>query len=89
MRYSFSIKPTKPSSSRLIVIAGKVLQLGLPVSRKIRVYCRNTGILIKSGESDASGKYKFYLPDIGPFTLVSIDKHRLFNAVIQDNVVPK
>lgn len=89
MRYSFSITPTKPSSSRLIVIAGKVLQLGLPVSRKIRVYCRNTGILIKSGESDASGKYKFYLPDIGPFTLVSIDKHRLFNAVIQDNVVPK
>lgn len=89
MQYSFSITPIKPSSSRLIVIAGKVLQLGLPVSRKIRVYCRNTGILVKSGESDANGKYKFYLPDIGPFTLVSIDKHKLYNAVIQDNVVPK
>ncbi|WP_335950782.1 hypothetical protein [Acinetobacter beijerinckii] len=89
MQYSFSITPIKPSGSRLIVIAGKVLQLGLPVSRKIRVYCRNTGILVKSGESDANGKYKFYLPDIGPFTLVSIDKHKLYNAVIQDNVVPK
>lgn len=89
MRYYFSITPTRPSGDRLTLIAGKVFQLGVPVSCKIRIYCRNTGILVKSGESDANGKYKFYLPDIGPFTIVSIDKHKLYNAVIQDKVIAK
>lgn len=89
MKYKFQINMIRRSSSKQTLIQGITTELGKPVSRQVRVYSRTTGLLIKAIQSDQSGYYKMYLPDMSPFTLVSIDRYRKFNAVIQDNVVPK
>lgn len=77
------------SSFKQNLIAGVTTQLGIPVSRKVRAYMRSTGVLIGSVVSDMSGQYKMYLPESLAYTIVSIDPDKHFNAVIQDNVVPK
>ncbi|MDA3509324.1 hypothetical protein MJ004_13075 [Acinetobacter junii] len=77
------------ATSKVNVIAGVVLELGSPVSREVRVYSRHNGALLATKKSDMQGKYKFYLPFDAAYTIVSIDPKRIFNAVIQDNVVPK
>ena len=77
------------STSRRAVIAGKTTELGIPVSRLVRAYSRANGMLLASTTSDENGKYKFYLPYDVSYILVSIDRYKKFNAVIQDNVVLK
>lgn len=71
------------------IISGMVAELGRPVSRTVRAYMRSTGILLGSTVSDKNGRYKMYLPLSYAYTVVAIDPKKLFNAVIQDNVVPK
>lgn len=77
------------SSSRITVIAGVVMELGSPVVREVRAYSRENGSLLESTNSDENGQYKMYLPYGLAYTIVSIDTNKKFNAVIQDNVVPK
>lgn len=77
------------SSIKQNLIAGKILQLGIPVSRQVRAYSRANGALLSSTYSDENGHYKMYLPFDSAYTIVSIDRNKKFNAVIQDNVVPK
>ncbi len=72
-----------------IVVSGKTMELGRPVSRPIRAYSRLNGALLKTTQSNGNGEYKFYLPHDVAYTIVSIDPNKKFNAVIQDNVVPK
>lgn len=79
----------KRFTSGLFVVAGTTLELGLPVSRLVRFYSRVNGALLTSTLSNNFGKYKAYLPLDTAFTIVSIDMNKKFNAVIQDNVVPK
>ncbi len=71
------------------VISGIVTELGRPVSRKVRAYMRSTGVLLGSAISDKNGKYKMYLPQSYAYTIIALDPKKVFNAVIQDNVVPK
>lgn len=71
------------------VISGTVFELGAPVSREVKVYSRGTGVLLATTTSNESGHYKIYLPFEGSYTVISKDPHKKFNAVIQDNVVPK
>jgi hypothetical protein len=71
------------------VVSGSTYQLGLPISRQVRAYSRANGMLINSTRSDNTGFYKMYLPIDMSYTIISIDKNKIFNAVIQDNVVPK
>ncbi|HCK31792.1 hypothetical protein KTJ40_01410 [Acinetobacter ursingii] len=71
------------------VVSGKTMELGKPVSRSIRAYSRLNGALIKTTQSNENGEYKIYLPHDVAYTMVSIDPNKKFNAVIQDNVVPK
>lgn len=71
------------------VISGTVFELGVPVSREVRVYSRSSGILLATTTSNESGHYKIYLPSDSSYTVISKDPHKKFNAVIQDNVVPK
>ncbi|PZU20059.1 MAG: hypothetical protein DI589_18935 [Shinella sp.] len=71
------------------LISGHTLELGKPVSRPVRVYSRLNGALIKTTQSNENGEYKIYLPHDVAYTMVSIDPNKKFNAVIQDNVVPK
>ncbi|AYO54391.1 hypothetical protein [Acinetobacter wuhouensis] len=77
------------TQSKQTVVAGRTIERGTPVSRQVRVYGRSNGALLGSTYSNKSGDYKFYLPLDIAYTIVSIDLNRQFNAVIQDNVVPK
>lgn len=70
-------------------VVGKTTELGVPVSRLVRAYSRANGALLASTKSDKNGKYKLYLPYDVSYTIISIDIHKKFNAVVQDNVVPK
>lgn len=79
----------RDSASRMAVITGVVMELGSPVIRQVRAYSRTNGALLESTYSNKDGKYKMYLPCDTAFTIVSIDLNKKFNAVIQDNVVPK
>lgn len=85
------IKVMRPRDSTLGVslVAGATFELGLPVSRKVRVYSHKTGILLAQTQSGTDGKYKLYLPFDSSYTVVAVDSRKIFNAVIQDNVVPK
>lgn len=77
------------TTSRQSVITGKTLELGIPISREVRIYSRSNGSLLASTQSDVFGKYKAYIPLDMAYIVISIDPHKTFNAVIQDNVVPK
>lgn len=79
----------KESTSQQHVIAGRIFELGLPVSRLVYVYSRNPGRLLARTRSDPNGRYKLYVPHDMAYTIISKDPNRKFNAVIQDNVVPK
>lgn len=80
---------SRDSTSRMTVAAGMIMELGSPVIRQVRAYSRANGALLESAYSNKDGKYKMYLPHDTAFTMVSIDLNKKFNAVIQDNVVPK
>lgn len=79
----------RDSASRMTVVAGVTMELGIPVSRQVRAYSRANGSLIEFTNSDKNGQYKMYLPYDIAYTIVSIDSNKQYNAVIQDNVVPK
>lgn len=86
---NFEINESTPTSAKLHLVAGRTFEIGKPVSRQIRAYSRGSGIYLASTRSDINGYYKMYLPLDISYTLVSIDPNKKFNAVIQDNVVPK
>ncbi|WP_180096544.1 MULTISPECIES: hypothetical protein [unclassified Acinetobacter] len=77
-----------PTSEKQAIITGFVKKLGLPHQSNVRAYIRQTGVLVANQKTDINGFYKLYVPP-GCYTLVAIDPNRKFNAVIQDNVVPK
>lgn len=80
---------SRESASRMTLVSGVTMELGIRVSRQVRAYSRANGSLIESTHSDKNGQYKMYLPHDIAYTIVSIDPNKIFNAVIQDNVVPK
>ena len=77
------------STANVKLIAGTTRELGVVVSRQVRAYSHETGILLAQTRSSTGGKYKLYLPYDSSYTLVAVDSRKTFNAVIQDNVVPK
>ena len=83
------VRVHKESTSQQHVIAGQIFELGVPVSRLVYVFSRNSGRLLAETRSDPNGHYKLYVPRDMAYTIISKDPNRKFNAVIQDNVVPK
>lgn len=77
------------SSSKITIIAGRVLQMGVPIKSTVKVLMQKTGVAVKLIDTDSSGFYKAYVPLGLAYTLYAQDKTKVFNAVIQDNVVPK
>lgn len=69
-------------------ISGKVLEQGVPVSRRVLCHERATGVLVGSTWSDASGDYVFNdLDDSKKYYVVSLDEDMSttqYNAVVQD-----
>ena len=71
-------------------IAGSTKKLGANYAfQKVCVYSRITNQLIAITESDKDGNYELEVYSSAPVYVVALDSMREFNAVIQDNVVPK
>lgn len=85
----FKLMNIKLAAEKLTIISGFTTELGVPKSKQVRVYSRASGALITSLKSKTDGHYKVYLPIDVAYTIVAIDSNKLFNAVVQDNVVPK
>ncbi|MEQ1411423.1 hypothetical protein [Acinetobacter indicus] len=77
------------TTSKTKVIAGRTFELGIPKSKLVRIFSRNSGALLKQIKSDSNGYYKAYLPYDAAYLIVGIDENKIFNATVQDNVVPK
>lgn len=71
------------------VIAGQTFVQGLPSQKNIRIYDGRTGVLLSIAKTKPDGKFKVYVPHANSYCIVGVDIKRTFNAVIQDNVVPK
>lgn len=70
-------------------IRGVTRKIGVQTASKIRLYGKNSGQLVQETISNESGHYEFkHLAKIR-YMVVAIDHTSTFNAVIQDNVVPK
>lgn len=70
------------------IITGKVLEQGVPVSRRVLCHERNTGILVGSTWSDVNGDYVITdLDDSKKYYIVALDEDMSstqYNAVVQD-----
>ena len=57
-------------------------------SKKVRLYDKNTGMIVQTTWSDASGNYTFSNVLVGrEYFVVSHDYYKVYNAVIQDSIV--
>lgn len=71
-------------------INGGVAKMNSKISAWVSVYERTSGLLIDKVKSSADGNYEFRdLSTRHRFFIIAHDPDQQFNAVIQDNVVPK
>lgn len=70
-------------------IRGKVKKTGVAIPCRVRLYEKSTGQKLAEVATDAEGNYEFSKIDSVKFFVVAHDPASQFNAVIQDNVVPK
>lgn len=70
------------------LIKGLTYKLGTPISCEVRAYSRETGEMLSRAKSNLAGQYILYGLNAANY-VVAIDPSNQFNAVIQDNVVPK
>ena len=70
-------------------VAGTTYQQGVPISARIKIMSRHNLNGLADLKSDSSGAYSIYLPRFAKYTIFSLSPSGKFNAVIQDNVVPK
>lgn len=70
-------------------IAGIVQKCGINLPCRVRLYEKKTGLKRDEIVTDNNGNYKF--TDLQPieFFLVAHDPKQQYNAIIQDNVIPK
>lgn len=73
-----------------VKIKGKTLKIGIIQPKtKVNLYDR-CGVMLQSVDSNNIGEYAFDGVGRGEsYTIISFDSRKQFNAVIQDNVVPK
>lgn len=71
-------------------IKGQVQEKKVPLPCRVRLFERKSGQLMAEVATDYQGYYAFYnLNDEERFFVVAHHPRLQFNAVIQDNVVPK
>ena len=56
------------------------------VQRRVRLFCRKSGRLVRETWSDASGNYTFKQIRSGPWFVLSHDHTGEFNAVVADEI---
>ena len=72
-----------------LMIKGQVKELGNNIPCRVRLFEKSTGRLIADIETDEDGNYVFTNLIKTKFFVVAHHPTSQFNAVIQDNVVPK
>ena len=70
-------------------IKGQVKELGNNIPCRVRLFEKSTGRLIADVATDEVGNYKFLNLMKVRFFIVAHHPENQYNAVIQDNVVPK
>lgn len=70
-------------------IKGQVKELGNNIPCRVRLFEKSTGRLIADIVTDALGNYAFNHLAKVKFFIVAHHPQQQYNAVIQDNVVPK
>lgn len=77
------------TSNKGLSIKGRVSELSAPIPCRVRLFEKLSGRIIADILTDKSGNYVFdHLTKIN-FFIVAHHPENQFNAVIQDNVVPK
>lgn len=70
-------------------IKGQAKELGNNIPCRVRLFEKSTGRLIADVATDEVGNYKFINLMKARFFVVAHHPENQYNAVIQDNVVPK
>lgn len=82
--------PTDQNYRSVFSISGSVMQLGKKIKATVWLYLKANNQLIDIVQSDEKGNYSFKgLQKANKYFVVSHHPTGQYNAVIQDNVVPK
>ena len=76
-------------SRQQLSISGYIKKIGTVFASRVRLYEKITGRLVADIQADEHGYYEFNGIFPAEYYIVAHDPSRQFNAVIQDNVVPK
>lgn len=77
------------SNLKGLTIQGQVKQENIPLACRVRLHEKTSGRLIAEIATDPNGFYEFDHLNQAKFYVVAHHPASQFNAVIQDNVVPK
>lgn len=70
-------------------IKGTIKEQGVDLECRVRLYHKPTGRIVADTATDKTGNYAFDHLNRSKFFIVAHHPASQFNAVIQDNVVPK
>lgn len=70
-------------------IKGYLKKQGAPIAGIVQLLSVASGRVIRISKSNSDGSYEFKGLPKGRYIIFARDKNKQFNAVIQDNVVPK
>jgi len=71
------------------IIIGQTIENSAPVSRRVRLFNKRNGLLIKEVFSDNLGVYTFdYIDKRQEYFIMADDYRRIRNAVVMDGIVP-
>lgn len=70
-------------------IRGQVLKRGINIPCRVRLFVKSTGQLFKDIVTDENGYYEFNEIPLNRYYVVAHDPDGEYNAVIQDNIIPK
>ena len=72
-----------------LTINGQVKELGNNIPCRVRLHEKLTGRILFDKETDQYGNYEFNHLSLSKYFIIAHHPASQFNAVIQDNVVPK
>lgn len=85
----FTVLPAYQGERTIHSIQGRVMALSQGLSCKVTLHDRNTRNVLRSTISNTDGSYSFTGLPLGKFFVIALHPASQYNAVIQDNVVPK
>lgn len=89
MKIKLHVSSRKQFTGSFGRVAGTTCQQGVLISARIKIMSRHNLNGLADLSSDSSGVYSVYLPRFAKYIIISLNPSGKFNAVIQDNVVPK